>query len=124
MAGELHRHLLVDCVNVDHSKLTEFLGVTIPRHPTRNLCEAILFGGRYLDFRSFGELKGFSNKILPAASNPFLVVEKANSGKIDEAYKLRNYVAHYSGAARRSLDRMYKRVYKLDRFVEPGRFLL
>lgn len=115
---------LVDCVNVDHSKLNEFLGVPIPRNPSRNLCEALLVGRNYLDFRSFGDLKGYSKNILPHASNPFLAVAPKHTKKIDEAFKLRNYLAHYSSAARRSLDRMYKNVYRLKRFVEPGRFLM
>lgn len=115
---------LVDCVNVDHSQLNEFLGVTIPRHPSRNVCQAILFGGKYRDFRSFRELKGFTKKVLPNVSNPFLRVTKANSKKIDEVFMIRNYLAHYSSAARRALDRLYKNVYNLQRFQEPGRFLL
>ncbi len=115
---------LVDCVNVDHSKLNEYLGVPIPRNPTRNLCEALLIGANYLDFRGFGQLKGYSKKILPDASNPFLAVGSSRINKLDETFKLRNYLAHYSSASRRSLDQMYKNVYKLGKFVEPGRFLI
>ena len=115
---------LVDFVNVDQSKLNEYLGVPIPRNPTRNLCEALLIGANYLDFRGFGQLKGYSKKILPDASNPFLAVASSRINKLDETFKLRNYLAHYSSASRRSLDRMYKKVYKLGKFVEPGRFLI
>jgi hypothetical protein len=97
--------------------------VTIPPHPTRDLCEGLLFGGSYRDFKSFGDLKGYAKKILPDQSNPFLAVAQGNSAKIDEVFKIRNYLAHYSSAARRSLDRLYKANYKLKRFVEPGRFL-
>lgn len=115
---------LVDCVNCDHSRLNEFLGVTIPRHPSRNVCQAVLFGGSYKDFRSFGDLKGFSRKVLPDESNPFLVIAPAHGAKIDEIFKIRNYLAHYSAAARRALDRMYEQSYAIQRFQEPGRFLL
>jgi hypothetical protein len=115
---------LVDCVNVDHSQLNEFLGVTIPRHPSRNVCQAILFGGAYKDFRSFGDLKGFTKKVLPDDSNPFLAVSTTHVQKMDEAFKIRNYLAHYSAASRRALDRLYKDAHKLERFEEPGRFLL
>lgn len=115
---------LVDCINVDHSQLNEYLGVTIPRHPSRNLCQAILFSGGYKDFRSIGELKGFTRKILPDASNPFLSVAAGHAERIDEVFKIRNYLAHYSAAARRALDRLYKSSYGLSRFEEPGRFLL
>jgi hypothetical protein len=115
---------LVDCVNVDHSQLDEFLGVSIPRHPSRNVCQAVLFGGGYRDFRSFGDLKGFAKKVLPDASNPFLEVTTTDTRKIDEVFKIRNYLAHYSAAARRALDRVYKDQYNMRRFQEPGRFLL
>ncbi len=115
---------LVDCVNVDHSQLNEFLGVTIPGHPCRNVCQAVLFGGGYKDFRSFGDIKGFTKKVLPDRSNPFLAVTTAHADKIDEALKIRNYLAHYSAVSRRTLDRMYKQVHRFHRFEEPGRFLL
>lgn len=115
---------LVDCVNCDHSQLNEFLGVTIPRHPSRDVCQAVLYGSGYKDFRSFGDLKGFTKKVLPDDSNPFLKVSSAHAEKIDEVLKIRNYIAHYSAAARRALDRMYKQSYTLSRFEEPGRFLL
>jgi len=114
---------LVDCVNCDHSQLSEYLGVTISRHPSKNDCEAILFGGGYRDFRSFGDLKGFSKKILPDSSNPFLAIPTRQGNRIDEAYKIRNYLAHYSSAARRTLKRMYSQEYEMTRFIEPGRFL-
>ena len=115
---------LVDCVNCDHSKLNEFLGISIPRHPSRNVCQAILFGGTYRDFKNFGDLKGFTKMVLPDGSNPFLAVSSTNATKIDEVFKIRNYLAHYSAAARRALERMYQQSYSLTRFEEPGRFLL
>ena len=76
------------------------------------------------EIRSFGDLKGFTKKVLPKASNPFLVVTETDSRKIDEVFKIRNYLAHYSASARRALDRVYKDQYALSRFQEPGRFLL
>lgn len=115
---------LVDCVNCDHSKLSEFFGVTIPDNPSKGLCQALLFGGSYRDFKSFGDLKGFSKKILPEDSNPFLQITAAQANRIDEAYKIRNYLSHYSDAARRSLLRLYQEEYDMERFLEPGQFLL
>lgn len=73
---------LVDCVNRDHTQLSEYLGVKISRHPSKNDCEAILFGGGYRDFRSFGDLKGFTKKILPDVSNPFLAITTRQSSRI------------------------------------------
>ena len=115
---------LVDCVNVDPSRLEEFLGVPLPVHPGKNLCTALIFGDTYRDFPSFGALKGFSRKLLPDHSNPFLEVSKEHAKLIDEAYTIRNYLSHYSARAKRSLHRMYRDEYEMTRFLEPGQFLL
>jgi hypothetical protein len=115
---------LADCVNRDPSQLTEFFGVTIPDNPSKALCQALLFGERYRDFRSFSDLKRFAKDILPDNSNPFLSVSAAHSKKIDQVYRIRNYLSHYSAKSRRSLFAMYKSDYSMDRFLEPGQFLL
>jgi hypothetical protein len=115
---------LVDCINRDPSKLSEYLGVTLKSHPDKATCQALLFGGSYLDFRSFGDLKGFSKKVLPKSSNPFLQVTPTQADRIDEVYRIRNYLTHYSDKARRSLMAMYKDEYQMSKFLEPGYFLL
>jgi len=115
---------LADCVNVDHSKLGEFFAVKIPANPSKGLCQALIFGSGYKDFKSIGDLKGFSKKILPDSSNPFLKIGKAHSDRIDEVYTIRNYLAHYSAPGTRSLKALYKAKYGMNNFLEPGQFLL
>ena len=115
---------LVACVNVDHSQLNRFLGVSVPAHPDMNLCRALIFGDGYRDFQSTGALVGFSKKLLPGSSNPFLAINKSHKSKIDDIYKIRNYLAHYSARSRRALWQMYKQRYRYQRWIEPGRFLL
>jgi hypothetical protein len=115
---------LIDCANRDHSKLSEYFGVNNPANPNKGLCHALIFSGGYKDFKSFGDLKGFSKKLLPDESNPFLAVTTAHAKKLDEVYKIRNYLSHYSATATRALHRMYKEDHDLERFVEPGKFLL
>lgn len=115
---------LVDCLNVDHSKLEDFLGVPVQAHPSKNLCTALIFGDGYRDFSSFGQLKGFTKRLLPNAANPFLEVTPTQAKRIDEVYKIRNYLSHYSARSKRALHRMYNDEYDMTNFVEPGRFLL
>jgi len=116
---------LIDCINVDGSKLREFFAVPIPKNLSKNLCQALLFGkSGYMDFKSFGDLKGFSKKVLPDGNNPFLSVSSQHAKKIDEVYKIRNYLSHYSFSAKRALKRLYKNTYKMKKFLEPGQFLL
>jgi len=115
---------LVGCVNRDHTQLREYFDVSIPENPSWALCHALIIGAKYTDFRSFGQLKGYSKKILPDKSNPFLQIAKAHTKKIDEVYKIRNYLSHYSTASRRALMRVYQTNYRMQRFLEPGQFLL
>lgn len=115
---------LVACVNRDHSRLHLFLGVNVPAHPDMNLCRALIFGDGYRDFQSMGALIGFSRKLLPIQSSPFEAISKSHRTKIDDIYKVRNYLAHYSAKSKRVLWDMYKKRYKYQRWIEPGRFLL
>lgn len=115
---------LVDCVNRDHTKLSEYFSVTIPENPSWDLCHALVIGVSYKDFRNYGDLKGYTKKILPDTSNPFLAVTQAHADTIDEAYRIRNYLSHYSKASRKSLMRVYRTTHGMKRFLEPGQFLL
>jgi hypothetical protein len=115
---------LVGCVNRDHSKMADFLGVSIPKNPSWDLCHALIFGDSYRDFRSFGDLKGFTKKLLPDESNPFVNISGAHTKKMDEVYAIRNYLSHYSARAKRSLRHVYKATYQMDKFLEPGQFVL
>lgn len=115
---------LVDCVNRDHTKLGQHFAVTIPDNPSWDLCHALIIGASYRDFRSLGDLKGYSKKILPDDSNPFLQISGAHARKIDEVYTIRNYLSHYSAASRRALMNVYKNEYEMNNFLEPGQFVL
>jgi hypothetical protein len=116
---------LIDCLNLDSSKFSEYLKLDLPKHLSRSLCEAILIGSRYLDFKSVGDIKGFANKVLPDDVNPFRLIKTNPTAKrIDEVYVMRNYLSHYSSKAKRALRQMYKKSYNLERFREPGDFLL
>lgn len=115
---------LVACVNRDHSQLNQFLGVTVPKHPDVDLCRALIFGDRYRNFGNVGDLVGFSKQLLPSKSNPFLAISNSHRTKIDDVYKIRNYLAHYSARSSRDLWKMYKFRYRYVRWIEPGRFLL
>ena len=119
----LEEHL-IDCVNVNPSGLDKFLGVSVPAHPSKDLCAALIFSDKYRSFASFNELKGFSKKLIPDDSNPFLEVTRHQIKYINEVYKIRNYLSHYSSKSRRLLQEMYNKEYDLNSFLQPGHFLL
>lgn len=85
---------------------------------------AMLLGLGYLDFRSIGKIKKIGHDVLVDAHNPFKRIPQSAGIKIDEFYKIRNYVAHYSSLSKRSLMKIYKEKYGMQRFREPGNFLI
>jgi hypothetical protein len=120
----LVENLLIDCLNRDTSRYAEYTGFKLPKHITRETCKAVIMGTGYLDFKSVSQLKDISKKILVVQCNPFIHIPTSRGRKIDEFFTIRNYLAHYSEAARRSLLHVYRTQYNLSTFVEPGVFLL
>jgi hypothetical protein len=120
----LVEELLVDCLNKDTTKYSDYTGYKLPKDMSREACKAILIGINYLDFKSVEQLKDMSNKILIPECNPFVKIPTSNGKKINEFFTIRNYLAHHSYAAKRALLNVYKSRYNLKTFVEPGVFLL
>ena len=117
---------MIDCLNIDCcSKYREELQLEIPEHPNKDLCEAILVGPGYLDFKSVDDIKTFAKKALPDDVNPFKKVRANPTAKrINELYVMRNYLSHYSGKSRRTLHKMYRDSWGLKTFRKPGDFLI
>jgi hypothetical protein len=115
--------LLVDCLNRDSSAYSQHMGLRLKKHLTRSECRAMVIGLGYLDFRSVSHLQGIAKRILTRPNNPFRAIPKNAGDKIDEFFCIRNYLAHYSVPARRSLLNIYQKEYDLKNFREPGDFL-
>jgi hypothetical protein len=113
--------VVVACLNRDTSKYAEFRGLVLRKHLSADECRAMLTGLGYFDCRSVGEIQRIGKQVL--VINPFAVIPKAVSRKIDELMIIRNYLAHYSRKAKRALERVYRNTYGMQRFREPGDFL-
>jgi hypothetical protein len=114
---------LIDCLNKDTSQYSKHTGYYLPKHLSRDICNAMIFGIGYKDFKSVSHLKSFAKQVLVPGNNPFQKISKNPSKKIDDYYVIRNYLAHYSYVAERKLEEMYKRK-GMRRFREPGDFLM
>ncbi len=119
----VHRDLL-SCVNRDSSALAKTLGLRLPTHLSRDLCEGVLFGTRYLDFRSVRELQLFAKRHLTARCNIFAHIPRGATQEIDNFFVIRNLVSHYSSFGERSYVRMLKTDYGFERSWAPGEFLM
>ncbi len=120
--GFLVEELFIGCLNKDTSMFVKTTGFKLPKHITKDMSKAVLLGMNYLDFKGIGNLKSVSRKILVDHCNPFNTISNAKASKIDEFFKIRNYLSRYSHAARGALHNMYKDRYKMKKFVEPGFF--
>jgi hypothetical protein len=116
--------LFIDCFSKDTSMFRNFTGFKIDKHLSRETCKAIILGTHYVDFKSIDDLKKQASRAIMPQCNPFKEIPNLNGSKIDEFFTIRNYLAHYSDAARRSLAKIYKEQYGLRRFIMPGQFLL
>jgi hypothetical protein len=83
----------------------------------------MITGLGYTNFRSVSDIKKTAKNILVPTCNPFKAISHHEGELIDEFTKMRNYLAHYSVVARRSLMNSYKTNHKLTRFREPADFL-
>lgn len=116
--------LLIDCLNKDTSQYRKYTGFKIPPHITRETCKAIIIETGYLDFKGINDLKAKTRNILVPQFNPFDKIPRVNREKIEEFFAMRNYIAHYSYASKRRLEKIYRNRYKLKTFRWPGEFLL
>lgn len=116
--------VLIDCLNRDSSAYASYMGLRLPRHIPRPQCEAMIVGLGYFDSKGVPDMKGTAKHILVDEFNPFSAIRKNDGDKIDEFFRIRNYLAHHSITAERSLKKLYENVYKLKQFRQPGDFLL
>ena len=116
--------LLIDCLNRNTSQYAKHTGTTLPKHLPRQQCKVMVTGLGYFDFKSVGDIKKTARSILTTGYNPFKKIPKDAAKMIDQFFKIRNYVVHYSYASRRALLNMYKKEYGMKCFREPGRFLM
>jgi len=65
---------IIDCLNIDCSACQEELHLRLPKHMTRDLCEAILVGVGYLNLRNIDDIKRLAKRIFPDGVNPFRLI--------------------------------------------------
>lgn len=120
----LCEELLIDALNHDASQYGKYMNLRIPKHNSRDTCEAMIAGLSYFDFKSMRELENVARNILVPNYNLFSVVSRQMQIRIDEFILIRNFIAHGSNKAERALLKMYKDRWRMERFREPGDFLL
>ena len=114
---------ILTSLNRDSSAYASALGLRLRKHPSRDDCKAMLFGHRYLDFKTVADIKRFGKNYLSSAYNPFRAISSQCAERIDEFMTMRNVLAHYSDFAWRPYHRFMQSKYNYKRVPEPGEFL-
>jgi hypothetical protein len=93
---------LVGAINNDTSTLSTRTGVAFPKHLTDEVCEYIVVGSGYFDFRGRGGLIQVLRDFLPDSHYLLASVKKAAYKKpIEQLIALRNFAAHESPVSKR-----------------------
>lgn len=117
------QNIIVYCVAIDTTQVSTFLELELPKKLSFENATAVVNGLSYLSITSSSELKGLAKKIITEKNNPFEQFQMKFLNQIDEAYALRNYVAHKSRKSKTSLQQMYRKRHNINDFVAPGKFL-
>ena len=105
-AAVAFEHLMLDCIvtaiNNDTSTISARTGITFPKHLTDEVCEYLVTGGGFFDFKGrdglIKTIKGYvpdGHWVLDAVKDP------QHRQPLDRMIALRNFAAHESPASRR-----------------------
>lgn len=111
---------LVGAINHDSKTLSANFGVDFPKHMSNAVCEFVVTGGRYFDFKGRDGLTKLLKRFIP--SNHYLVVavnDARYKDALDRIVALRNFAAHDSEQARKKA----KEALGLERLASSGTWL-
>ncbi len=117
---QLMLECLVGALNNDTSVLTARTGITFPKHLTDEICEFLVVGTGYFDFKGRDGLIAKLKDFLPA--NHYLInIVKKNKYKdaLNRLVAFRNYAVHSSKKAKDTA----KRIVDQNRLGEAGTWL-
>jgi hypothetical protein len=96
-------HVLVAAVNNDPSALSNRVGVRFPRHMTDEVCEYLITGGRYFDFRGRDGLIKLVKEHVRDSHYLLVVLKKPTYREsIEILIALRNFAAHESTQSKKA----------------------
>jgi len=110
-------------INRDSSVLAERLELTLPKHLSLPLCEALFTTRGYLDFRGFGDLKDHARQNL-GQHHLSTAILPATANGIEELMKVRNYIVHPGRVSRARYKTKVLEPHGVRRIIYPGAFLL
>lgn len=101
-------HLMLECivcaVNNDTGTISSQTGINFPKHLTDEVCEYLVTGGGYFDFKGRdGLLKVLRQFMPPTHYLPTAVKDPRFKDALDQLVALRNFAAHESPASKKKV---------------------
>ena len=94
---------LVGAINNDSSTVSARTGIEFPKHLTDEVCEFLITGSGYFDFKGRDGLIGTLKKYVPDTHYLVTIVKKAKyKDTLNKLSALRNFAAHESPVSKRS----------------------
>lgn len=99
--------LMLDCligaINNDSTTVSSTTGIEFPRHMTDEVCEYLITGTGYFDFKGRDGLIKTLKKFVPANHYVVTTVKKSKyKDPLEQLSALRNYAAHESAVSKRA----------------------
>lgn len=120
---EFLSNIIPYCISLDTINLSNFIGVDLPKIITTENAKAIFNGINYTNISNTSDLISLTENIISTEHNPFQQFMPPMLKYIDEAYFLRNYIAHQSHISKSKVQSFYYINYGIDKFIEPGEYL-
>lgn len=96
-------HVIVGAINNDSSVISSTTGVEFPKHLTDEVCEYLVLGGGYFDFKGRDGLIKTLRKYVPGDHYLVSIVKKSKyKDALEKLSALRNYAAHESAQSKRA----------------------
>ncbi len=99
---DLMLNCLVAAINNDTEQLSATTGVSFPKHLTDEVCEYVIRGNGYFDFRGPDGLIQTVSRFLPGTHYLVTIIKNARyKDPLDRLSALRNFATHDSATAKR-----------------------
>ncbi len=93
---------LVGAINNDTRTLSSHVGITFPRHMTDEVCEYLVVGNGFFDFKGRDGLIANLKRFVPAGHYLVTIIKDPKyRGTLDRLCALRNFAAHGSHSAKK-----------------------
>lgn len=101
---KLMLNILVALLNVDPDHFSSKTGTTFPKHMNTSVCQHLVTGGGYFDFKGRDGLLGRVQTVVPKSHWLYVEIRKATyKPTLEKLVALRNYAAHGSEQSKQAV---------------------